>query len=280
MVESFLDEQTDDAVRMEDEFRSLRIFVANEREQRCELIRARQHGDVGREGHRWAMRGTGRAEMRGGGRKGKRTQTFLRPLLSRKSTMAGSRYAYVRAFELEDTLLPSTFLSIRLDGKGFHAFSKAHNFDKPNDAGALSLMNAAARRTMQCKELQGECVLAIGESDEFRCVSSFSCSSQLLTYRITFPASCLSVPANSTAGERGESKLQVGCQNGRSPLDSTANCSRSSPRSSPPPTSSSGAITFPIHRFSWISCQYSTVGQSSLLFQPTCESPLTSRWLL
>lgn len=101
--------------------------------------------------------------------------------------MAGSRYAYVRAFELEDTLLPSTFLLIRLDGKGFHAFSKAHNFDKPNDAGALSLMNAAARRTMQGKELQGECVLAIGESDEFSFLFKRNCklhgrrASKLLT---------------------------------------------------------------------------------------------------
>lgn len=82
--------------------------------------------------------------------------------------MAGSRYAYVRSFELPDPLLPSTFLVIRLDGKGFHAFSTAHSFDKPNDVNALELMNAAAKRTMEGRELLGECVMGFGESDEFR----------------------------------------------------------------------------------------------------------------
>lgn len=82
--------------------------------------------------------------------------------------MAGSKYAYVRTFELPDSLLPGTFLVCRIDGKGFHGFSKAHNFDKPNDVNALNLMNEAARRTMHGKELNGECVLAFGESDEYR----------------------------------------------------------------------------------------------------------------
>lgn len=82
--------------------------------------------------------------------------------------MAGSRYAYVRTSELPDALLPSTFLVIRLDGKGFHAFSKSHEFAKPNDVRALDLMNAAARRTMEGKELAGECVMGFGESDEYR----------------------------------------------------------------------------------------------------------------
>lgn len=84
--------------------------------------------------------------------------------------MAGSRYAYVRLSEIPDPLLPSTFFVIRLDGKGFHGFSKTHDFDKPNDVGALELMNMAAKRTMEGKELCGECVAGFGESDEFRCV--------------------------------------------------------------------------------------------------------------
>lgn len=81
--------------------------------------------------------------------------------------MAGSAYEYVRTYEPEDKLLPSTYLVVRLDGKGFTSFSKRHGFQKPNDKRALDLMVAAARRVMEGQELQHECVLAFGESDEF-----------------------------------------------------------------------------------------------------------------
>lgn len=84
--------------------------------------------------------------------------------------MSGSRYSYVRNSELPDALLPSTYLVIRLDGKGFHKFSKAHNFDKPNDVNALELMNMAAKRTVEGVELAGECTVGFGESDEYRLV--------------------------------------------------------------------------------------------------------------
>jgi tRNA(His) guanylyltransferase len=33
---------------------------------------------------------------------------------------------------------------IRVDGRGFHRFSEAYNFTKPNDIRAIKLMNAAA----------------------------------------------------------------------------------------------------------------------------------------
>ncbi|GAA5963705.1 hypothetical protein JCM21900_004103 [Sporobolomyces salmonicolor] len=89
--------------------------------------------------------------------------------------MAGSRYTYVKNFELPDPLLPSTFFIIRLDGKGFHGFSKAHDFAKPNDINALTLMNEAAKRVMQGRELNGECVMAFGESDEYSFVFKRSC---------------------------------------------------------------------------------------------------------
>ncbi|BGP39190.1 tRNA-His guanylyltransferase [Rhodotorula kratochvilovae] len=89
--------------------------------------------------------------------------------------MAGSRYAYVKSFELADPLLPSTFFVIRIDGKGFHGFSKLHNFDKPNDVRALTLMNEAARRVVGGKELNGECVIAFGESDEYSFVFKRTC---------------------------------------------------------------------------------------------------------
>jgi len=35
-------------------------------------------------------------------------------------TMANTRYAYVRNFELPDPLLPDTFLVVRVDGHAFH----------------------------------------------------------------------------------------------------------------------------------------------------------------
>ncbi|BGP54993.1 hypothetical protein JCM8202_005985 [Rhodotorula sphaerocarpa] len=89
--------------------------------------------------------------------------------------MAGSRYAYVRAFELPDPLLPSTLFVVRIDGKGFHGFSKLHSFQKPNDKNALLLMNEAAKRVVGGRELNGECALAFGESDEYSFVFRRSC---------------------------------------------------------------------------------------------------------
>ncbi|KAF8872582.1 Thg1 C terminal domain-containing protein [Infundibulicybe gibba] len=78
--------------------------------------------------------------------------------------MAGSKYAYVRKFELPDTLLPGTFMVFRLDGHSFHRFSEVHNFEKPNDCRALQLMDQAARGVM---EEYPDITLAFGESDEF-----------------------------------------------------------------------------------------------------------------
>lgn len=40
--------------------------------------------------------------------------------LSSPSIMAGSRFSYVRNFELPDPLLPGTFMLFRLDGHSFH----------------------------------------------------------------------------------------------------------------------------------------------------------------
>ncbi|KAJ7146753.1 Thg1 C terminal domain-containing protein [Mycena epipterygia] len=78
--------------------------------------------------------------------------------------MAGSKYAYVRNFELPDPLLPGTFMVLRLDGHSFHRFSEEHEFTKPNDIRALALMDHAARDLM---EQYSDIVLAFGESDEF-----------------------------------------------------------------------------------------------------------------
>ncbi|KAK4055707.1 tRNA-His guanylyltransferase [Microbotryomycetes sp. JL201] len=90
--------------------------------------------------------------------------------------MANTRFAYVRTFEQPDSLLPSTFFVIRLDGKGFHKFSASHQFEKPNDERALRLMNEAAKRVVQGKELMGDCVVAFGESDEYSFVFKRKCN--------------------------------------------------------------------------------------------------------
>lgn len=47
--------------------------------------------------------------------------------------MACSKYEYVKNFELDDRILPNIWIVVRVDGKGFHKFSKTHNFEKPND---------------------------------------------------------------------------------------------------------------------------------------------------
>lgn len=47
--------------------------------------------------------------------------------------MAKSKFDYVRNFEQLDYVLPNTYIVVRLDGKGFHKFTQAHDFVKPND---------------------------------------------------------------------------------------------------------------------------------------------------
>jgi tRNA(His) guanylyltransferase len=88
--------------------------------------------------------------------------------------MAGSMYAYVRNFEMPDPVMPNTFMVVRIDGKGFHKFSEAHGFVKPNDGRALELMNQAARHVVN--DLRPDVVLAFGESDEYSFLLRRSCS--------------------------------------------------------------------------------------------------------
>ncbi|KAL3423444.1 tRNA guanylyltransferase [Phlyctema vagabunda] len=87
--------------------------------------------------------------------------------------MANSKYEYVKAFEQPDTLLPNTWVVVRIDGRGFHKFSDKHKFEKPNDRRALDLMNAAALKVMN--ELP-DIVIAYGISDEYSFVFHKSCS--------------------------------------------------------------------------------------------------------
>jgi len=78
--------------------------------------------------------------------------------------MAHSEFEYVRNFELTDTLPPSNWIVVRIDGRGFSKFSKKHAFEKPNDKRALDLMNAAATEVLRSIV---DVVLAYGQSDEY-----------------------------------------------------------------------------------------------------------------
>lgn len=46
------------------------------------------------------------------------SQKYRRGILS--NIMAGSKYAYVKSFELPDPLLQNTFIVLRIDGHAFH----------------------------------------------------------------------------------------------------------------------------------------------------------------
>ncbi|XP_077212685.1 tRNA(His) guanylyltransferase 2-like isoform X2 [Tasmannia lanceolata] len=78
--------------------------------------------------------------------------------------MANSNYEYVKSFEVEDRLMPSTWIVVRIDGCHFHRFSEDHEFDKPNDERALNLMNSCA---MAMLEEFPDIVFAYGVSDEY-----------------------------------------------------------------------------------------------------------------
>lgn len=87
--------------------------------------------------------------------------------------MAKSRFEYVKQFERENLLLPETFIVIRVDGKGFHKFSSYYEFDKPNDARALQVMNRAALSLVhQFPDIQ----MAYGDSDEYSFLLRKSCN--------------------------------------------------------------------------------------------------------
>ncbi|KAF0558818.1 tRNA-histidine guanylyltransferase 1 [Gigaspora margarita] len=87
--------------------------------------------------------------------------------------MAKSKYEYVKKFERNDSLLPNTWLVIRVDGRGFHKFSDKHGFVKPNDQKALELMNKCAENVMNDFR---DIVLAYGQSDEYSFVLKKECS--------------------------------------------------------------------------------------------------------
>lgn len=93
------------------------------------------------------------------------TNKLLKPLnLWYATKMAKSKFEYVKKFELDDKLLPNCWIVVRVDGRAFHKFSTKHEFVKPNDLRALSLMNKAALTVME--EFK-DIVVAYGQSDEY-----------------------------------------------------------------------------------------------------------------
>ncbi|XP_031124627.1 tRNA(His) guanylyltransferase 1-like isoform X1 [Ipomoea triloba] len=71
---------------------------------------------------------------------------------------------YIKSFQFESRLMPSTWIVIRIDGCHFHRFCDAHGFDKPNDVQALNLMNSCA---VSVVEEFKDIVFAYGVSDEY-----------------------------------------------------------------------------------------------------------------
>lgn len=78
--------------------------------------------------------------------------------------MACSRFEYVKVFEEEHRLLPQCWGVIRLDGRAFTKFSKAHGFKKPNDDRCIGLMNYCAVEVMR---QYPDVIMAYGHSDEY-----------------------------------------------------------------------------------------------------------------
>ncbi|KAJ8729364.1 hypothetical protein PYW08_000945 [Mythimna loreyi] len=93
-----------------------------------------------------------------------RRKLFSQIALQQIHKMAKSSFEYVKKFELDDTLLPNSWIVVRLDGKCFHKFSEEHNFAKPNDIRALKLMNYAAFTVL--REFN-DLLMAFGQSDEY-----------------------------------------------------------------------------------------------------------------
>ncbi|KAL0350026.1 UNVERIFIED_CONTAM: tRNA(His) guanylyltransferase 1 [Sesamum radiatum] len=71
---------------------------------------------------------------------------------------------YLKSFQYESKLMPCTWIVIRIDGCHFHRFSEVHEFEKPNDAQALNLMNSCAAGVLE--EFR-DIVFAYGVSDEY-----------------------------------------------------------------------------------------------------------------
>jgi tRNA(His) guanylyltransferase len=61
-------------------------------------------------------------------------------------------------------LIPNCYIVIRIDGKGFHKFTKSYDYKKPNDKRGLDLMAKCAEIVMTNFQ---DIILSYGQSDEF-----------------------------------------------------------------------------------------------------------------
>jgi len=78
--------------------------------------------------------------------------------------MAKSCYEYVKDFENQSSLLPNTYILVRIDGKGFTKFCDEHKFKKPNDIRGIEIMTLSA---LSVCNLYTEIYLSYGQSDEY-----------------------------------------------------------------------------------------------------------------
>jgi len=100
--------------------------------------------------------------------------------------MAGSRFEYVRQFEIQNPLLQNTYIVVRIDGKGFTKFTTLHGYEKPNDLRGLSLMNKCAEQVMKTFP---DIWIAYGQSDEYSFV--FKRKTQVFNRRSEKLVSCV-----------------------------------------------------------------------------------------
>ena len=109
--------------------------------------------------------------------------------------MANSRFEYVREFERyrEGSLMPNTWIVVRVDGNGFSDFVKKHGFKKPMDQRGVDLMEECA--ALLCHKFR-DVRLAFGQSDEYSFVLPKSCQlwkrreAKILSSFASYFASC------------------------------------------------------------------------------------------
>ncbi|XP_057774974.1 tRNA(His) guanylyltransferase 1-like isoform X3 [Salvia miltiorrhiza] len=100
-----------------------------------------------------------------------------------------TRPEYIKSFQYESRLMLSTWIVVRVDGCHFHRFSDVHEFEKPNDAQALDLMNACAIAVLE--EFR-DVVFAYGVSDEYSFVLKKDsqlyqrCASEIVSAIVSF----------------------------------------------------------------------------------------------
>ena len=63
--------------------------------------------------------------------------------------MACTKFEYVKHYEQSQSLLPNTYIVVRIDGRAFTPFCKKHMFAKPNDLRCIKLMVRSGKEVMK-----------------------------------------------------------------------------------------------------------------------------------